>query len=129
VNDTFYPFALFVVLKRDEGHDDGHGPERLAGLFIGGDGFATYDALYCQGDGTPAPYLAALQDHGFGGNYGKFGRDGLLEQIAKKCSVWPEWLLVADNTQAWAGYERIPSCPEQGGMHGHERHLYRLSDK
>ena len=39
------PYALFVVLKRDDDHDESHGPERLAIVFIGGDGYATYDAL------------------------------------------------------------------------------------
>ena len=62
------PFGLLVVLRRDAEHDDAHGPERFAVLFIGGDGHATYDALLCQNDGTPAPYMVVVQDHGFGGN-------------------------------------------------------------
>ncbi|MYB34117.1 MAG: hypothetical protein F4X92_03110 [Gammaproteobacteria bacterium] len=125
VGDNFIPYALFVVLKRDENFDDAHGPERLAGLFVGGDGIATYDALYCQADGTPSPYLVVLQEHGFGGNYDSFGQGGLLEQIASKCNVWPKWLLVADNTDIWDGYEKTLSLGERGGQHNHERNLYR----
>ncbi len=121
MGDDFSPYALFVVLQRDEGLDDSHGPERLAGLFIGGDGFATYDALYCQNDGTQAPYLVVLHNSGFHENLP--GRDGLLEQIAVRCKVFPEWLLVSTwNTEAWNNYQQAESLPE---LHG--RYLFKMS--
>ena len=68
VDAKFVPFALYVVLERNKEYDKHHGPERIAGLFIGGDGFATFDALYCQKHEVAAPYLILIQDHGFGGN-------------------------------------------------------------
>ena len=121
------PFALFVVFARDADHDPDHGPERLAMLFIGGDGHATYDALYGQNDGTPPPFLVVIQDHGMGGNYARFGAGGLLECIAHKCDVKPQWLLVGergDKFEPWSGY-RDSGCPgEPGGMHGIPRRLY-----
>ena len=64
------PFSLFVVLRRRETFDATHGPARVALLFVGGDSYATFDALYCQNDGTPAPFFVLIQDHGFGGNLG-----------------------------------------------------------
>lgn len=118
------PFVLFVVLVRDGKYDDSHGPERLSMLFVGGDGHAMYDVLYCQGDGTPPPYLMLIQDHEFGGNYDRFGRGGLLERIACCCGAHPKWLLVADNTNPWAGYRNIGAESEAGGMHGHPRRLF-----
>ena len=125
--DSFVePFAWFVVLDRQDG-DEGHGPRRLAILFIGGDGFASYDALYCQNDGTPPPFLAAIQDHGFGGNFSSFGRGGLLESIAQSCDVWPDLLLVGDNSRPWAGYTDWGATPEPGGSAAQPRRLFRRS--
>ena len=123
---TAEPFAWFTVLRRKdgEGYGDAHGPERLAGLFVGGDGFATYDALYCQGDGTPAPFLVVIQDHGFGGNWSRFGRGGMLERTARTCSALPEHLLVAENSRPWRGYRAADAGSESGGQHGHPRRLF-----
>ena len=118
------PFGWFVVLERQSG-DENHGPRRLAILFIGGDGIAGYDALYCQGDGTPPPFLAVIQDCGFGGNYDRFGRDGLLDRIARKSRVRPKFLLVADHSTPWRGYADTGAHAEPGGMHGHPRRLFR----
>lgn len=118
------PFGLFVVLKRTNGGWD-HGPRRLAILFIGGDGFACYDALYCQRDGTPPPCLAVVQDHGTGGNWDRFGGGGLLERIARRCDVWPEYLLVGEPSKPWTDYRDTGARPEPGGQHAIPRYLFR----
>ena len=121
------PFGLYVVFRRDEDHDAAHGPERFAMLFIGGDGHATYDALYCQPDGTPSPFLVVVQDHAWGGDYDRFGAGGLLENIACRSSVYPKYLLVGergDRYEPWAGYRDTGATPEPGGTHGIPRRLY-----
>ena len=114
------PYAMFVVLKRDDDHDDSHGPMRLAILFIGGDGYATYDALYCQADGTPP-------DHG-GGNPDQFAAGGLLENIALRSGVFPKCLLVGKGKmgpfEPWSGYRDSGAASEPGAMHGHPRRLF-----
>ena len=47
----FYGFV--AVFERDAAYDEKHGAERFAVLFLGEDGIASYDALFCQGtDGT-----------------------------------------------------------------------------
>ena len=96
----------------------------VPGLFIGGDGHATYDALYCQGDGTAAPFLVVIQDHGFGGDYDKFRRGGILERIARQCGQLPQWLLVGENTEPWEDYEDCGADAEVGGMQAMPRRLY-----
>ena len=118
------PFAWFVVLQRDEGYDDTHGPERIAGLFIGADGHATYDALYCQDDGTPEPFMIVVQDYPFGGDFDRFGRNGILEKIARECGQLPQWLLVGGDTEPWTDYEECGADAEVGGMHATPRRLY-----
>jgi hypothetical protein len=120
----FMPYGLFVVLQRDDDKDDSHGPERLAILFLGADGHATYDALFCQAGGN-APLAVLIQDHGFGGDYSSFGRGGIMERIATSTARLPRFLLVAEGTDPWVGYSRIPGvAPDCGGMYATPRYLY-----
>lgn len=119
------PFGRFVIFDRQSGGDR-HGPQRLAILFIGDDGIASYDALYCRGDGTPSPFLVVVQDHGFGGNYDSFGKDGLLESIVRKRRIRPEYLLVGGETRPWSGYADTGAGAEPGGCHSHLRRLFRF---
>lgn len=122
------PFGFLEILQRTPEYDENFGPRRLAILFLGADGVATYDALFCQQVQQPALFGVLLQDHGFGGNYNHFGQGGLMERIASRCDAMPEWLLVARNTKAWNGFEQIHGLiAEPGGMHGHPRYLYKKS--
>lgn len=119
------PYGFLEVMERDAGLDDSHGAQRLSILFLGADGHATYDALFCQAGQRP-PYAIALHDHGFGGNYDRFGADGLLERIAMRSRTFPEFLLVASGTKPWDGYQLVPEVKgSRGGMHGKLHHLYR----
>ncbi|MFI0846036.1 hypothetical protein [Mesorhizobium sp. IMUNJ 23232] len=119
------PFGFVEILERDRALDDKHGPTRLAIIFLGADGIAAYDTLFCQGDGTPAPFALIVQDHGSGGGYARFDDQSLLFRVAERCNSWPEYLLVAKNSKAWRGYDRVEADGEPGGMHGHVRQLYR----
>lgn len=118
------PYAWLVVLCRAPDYDDDHGPRRLAVLFVGGDGVATFDALYCQADGTLPPYLVVTQDHGSGGNYDRFGANGLLEAIADATARRPRYLLVGDNTCPWNGFTDTGATPEPGGARRQPRRLF-----
>jgi hypothetical protein len=120
------PYGFLEVLERDQGLTDEHGANRLAILFLGADGHATYDALFCQANGTPSPFAVFIQDHGFGGNYSPFGHGGLMEEIAITTQVWPHWLVVAENSSAWEQYEPMPDVDaDRGGMQGNRRRLYQ----
>lgn len=120
------PYAFLERLERDAGLDDSHGAPALSILFLGADGHATYDALFCQDGQQRAPYAVVLQDHGFGGNYDRFGAGGLMEGIAITTGVFPEYLLVAENTSPWDGYVRVPGMDgSRGGGNGRLRHLYQ----
>lgn len=124
-NEHILPFGFLEVLEREPDFGDDHGPSRLAVVFLGADGVATYDALFCQDPSLCAPFGVLLQDHGFSGNYTRFGRGGLLEDLARRCTVLPEYLLVAENTKPWQGYEKLDVEHDRGGMHRHPRWLYR----
>jgi len=123
------PFGFLEVLERDAGLDDNHGARRLAIVFLGADGIASYDALFCLEHSGAPPFAVLLQDHGMGGNYNLFGRDGLLCDIASRCNVLPEFLLVADNTDPWIGFSQIEGIkPDMGGMHAHKRYLLKREE-
>ena len=118
--------GFLQVLDRDADLDDQHGPSRLAILFLFADGITAYDALFCQDRDRRAPFAVLLQDHGFGGNYDRFGQGGLLDRIAGRASVYPEYLLIAKYTDAWEGCSLIPDVPgEMGGMTPTLRRLWR----
>lgn len=86
---------------------------------------AAYDSLFCQVKAT-APYAVVLQDHGWGGNWTKFGKGGDLETLASSTVRLPQFLLVAANTDAWNGYSAIDGVTiGGGGMHGSQRQLWR----
>ena len=119
-------FANLVIFERTDDYDDAHGPLRFAVIFIGGDGIATYDAIFCN-ENAPAPFCIILQDHGLSGNWNHFGRGGLMERAAEKAGVYPKYLLSAtrDNTEVWEGYARIPGVrPVLGGMEHSRRELF-----
>lgn len=119
-------WGFLEVLERCSDLDEEHGPVRLAILFLGADGIATYDALFCQRKSTFPPFAVLLQDHGSGGNYMSFGAGGLLERLIQQAAVFPRWLLVAQNTRAWDGYESVQGLEgHRGGMHNTQRFLYQ----
>ncbi len=122
---TVQPYCRMVVFERNPELNDEHGAERFSVLFLAGDGIATYDAVFGNGN-APAPWAVVLQDHGFGGNYNKFGRDGFLSAIVERSGVEPEFLLVAEHTDVWNGYAVMDGLSgEKGGMHNMHRRLYR----
>lgn len=125
LRSSFGPYGFIAIVEREPSHSARSGVKRFAFMYLSTDGIATYDALFCQGDGTPPPFAVLLQDHGFGGNYNLFGHGGLMEEVALSQDALPQFLLVGDNTLAWDGYARIEGLiPEPGGMHKHERSLY-----
>lgn len=126
--DPERPYCFTEILERDDNRDDYWGSERFAITFLCADGIASYLQLFC-GEYKIAPWLVLLQDHGFGCNYDKFGKGGILDEIIEKTGVKSQYVLCADNTHIWDGYTKIEDIPPvSGGMHRHFRFLYRLSD-
>jgi len=122
-------FGFLEVLEREAELDDSHGPHRLAILFLGADGVATYDALFCQEEQN-APFAILLQDHGWGGNYTRFGQDGVMSEIASRTNRKPQLLLIGSGTEAWHGFERVdPLEPTFGGWAGFPRLLYQAIEE
>ena len=80
--DDWKPFAKWIIYERDENHGEDHGPKRFSLLYIGGEGVATYQALYWSNNAT-AKALAIIQPGtGFGLNWTDFtDRNGSLAWV------------------------------------------------
>lgn len=116
------PEVALVILRREQGLDDRHGPERLLFVHIHAEAVTAYWKLW--GRHGNAPYAVLLQDHGDGGNWCKFGGlDSPLYQAAR--SKLPRWLMVAEGTDAWPGYNSV-SAARPGGMHSAARRLWKI---
>lgn len=119
------PYCFMNIYERDADYDDSHGGLRFAVIFLCADGHATYDAIFANYFHEKAPFVVVLQDHGFGGNYSRFGNGGLMHKVAKTANVFPEYLLVADDTDCWEHYHKVSTKSVVGGMHHNSRHLYQ----
>lgn len=118
------PYALLAVLDRLDGFDEDHGPATLAVLFLAGDGHASFDALFCQKDSLRAPFAMLLEDHGFGGDYSRWGAGGITNEIAVNRGVLADLLLVGRTTKVWGGYEFVSGVEaDPGGMWRKPRRL------
>lgn len=114
------PYALLLILERKSGYGDDYGPGRIAILYLGADGIATYSAMFA---GRKAPHLFGflLQDHGWGGNYDRFGKGGLLEKIIERSKVSPDFVL-AGNDEVYDEYEKVFGLEYSGSRN---RELFR----
>jgi hypothetical protein len=80
--DTWKPFINWTVYERDENRGDEHGPKRFSLLYLGGEGVATYQALYWS-NRTFAKALAIIQPGtSFGLNWTDFrDKNGALAWV------------------------------------------------
>ena len=113
--------ALWTVLARDQGRSDEHGPDRLAFLHIQAEAVWACRNIWANLDHKP--FGVVLQDHGFGGNWARFGgADAPLFRMAQE-TVLPELLLVARNTKQWPNYEPVSEWTDR--VDGNRNRLFR----
>lgn len=93
-------------------------------LYLATEAVGTYARLLAsQADNVPD--FVVLQDHGFGGNWTHFGGENELWQAAAERLAFPRFLLVAENTRPWPGYEQVTGYePTPGQMHSFGRALF-----
>ena len=65
-----------------------------------------------------------LQDHGWGGNYNRFGRDGFLEKIMVASKAYPHFILTVYDSP-YDGYAKV-EWAEPAGSRG--RSLFYRKD-
>lgn len=125
--DTVKHYVKFLVLERDADLDDTFGAERFALLFIGGDAFPVFNALYANRNANLFAML--IDDYGFGAQYAYYERGELLHRIARKRKVFPELMLTERcvGDRMWNGYEPVGEAENgEGERLGRvPRELYR----
>lgn len=78
------PFAIWALYRRQPKYDDDHGPTGFSLLYIGGDGVATYHALFFASQITPAVICLIQPGTGWGGNWTDFNApDGILARFVQ----------------------------------------------
>ena len=120
-------YCFMEIFERNADKDETWGAERLAIVFLFADGIDTYYQLFVN-QYKKAPWLFLLQDHGTGGNYSRFGKDGILNIIIKRSAIMPEYVICADwNSYIWDGYKKLGYLgTTTGGMQRWPRYLYHL---
>lgn len=111
-------YARLVVLERDPSQSDG--ADRLAILFLGADGHATFEAIFANGN-APDLFGFLLQEHGWGGNYDRWGRDGLCDKIMQRAQVFPKVVFSEREDWLYDGYQMINGLTPSGSRN---RDLY-----
>lgn len=103
------PFCRWVVYERDSELDDTHGSKRFSLLFIGGEGVATYQALYYTNRTTAKAIGIIRPGSGFGLNWTRFEDEGapLHQVLIQNHYGAPELILLSARNLAWPGYELI----------------------
>ena len=126
VEDNVKPFCIMEIYERNEDKADSWGAKRLALTYLFADGISTYYQLFVL-QYKKAPWLFLLQDHGLGGNYDRFGKDGILHDIIHRYHILPHFVLRdVRSTYMWDGYYPVEGVKMViGGMHKNPRVLYK----
>lgn len=76
------PFMRWVIYERDLDHPETHGPPRFSLLYLGGEGVASYQALYWSNRQVPKAVGIVQPGTGFGLNWTDFqAKNGYLAWV------------------------------------------------
>lgn len=99
------------------------GRNTLGLLQVFGEAHWVYEHIFVKRN--KAAFGILLHDHGLGGGWARFGGPSRLYELAK--ANLPEWLVVAETTSVWWGYDRSNRYRvEVGGQHRTERFLWHI---
>jgi hypothetical protein len=103
------PFAYWAVYERKPEFDKNHGRKRFSLLYIGGEGVATYQALYWANKKSAKALAIIKPGHGFGGNWANFERqDGPLGWVVlNNKSGQPDIIFYLGDNLDWEGFKLI----------------------
>ena len=103
------PFAHWAVYERKPEYSDRHGPVRFSLLFVGGEGVATYQALYWSNRTTPKAVAIVRPGTGFGLNWTNFldGTKALGHVVTQNPHGTPNLIITCSRQLLnWPNYPR-----------------------
>jgi hypothetical protein len=119
------PFAHWIVYDRLEEFTDDHGAKRFSLIYIGGEGVATYQALYWSNKKCPKILAIIQPGHGFGFNWANFGDpDGPLAWVVYNNRYGrPDTILYGGSGSGyevlnWKGYRLMDTITSYYGQSG-----------
>lgn len=111
------PFAKWVVYERSDEMGDDFGPKRFSLIYIGGEGIATYQAIYWSNNACPKVLAIIQPGHAFGLNWTDFtAPNGHLNWIVANNpnKLMPKQIyfggIGSDDRYEdldWSGYEKV----------------------
>lgn len=111
------PFAKWVVYERTPEMGPDFGPKRFSLIYIGGEGIATYQAIYWSNNACPKALAIIQPGHAFGLNWTNFTEpNGHLNWIVSNNpnKQWPKQIYFGGigsddryDDLNWQGYEKV----------------------
>ena len=99
-------FAEWAIYERVDWIEESHGPKRFSLLYIGGEGAATFQALYYSNQCAPSA-IVLIKSDGFTGNWTSF-RDPyriLAQSVMRNPAGQPEYLFIDSMSEpCWPWY-------------------------
>lgn len=88
-------FCEWVIMERDGGYPDHHGPARFSLLFLCAEGVTAFQALYVDNEVAPSTVGIIQPGTGFGGNWTDFADPNapLANIVLGNSAGWPDFLL------------------------------------
>ena len=122
IEKDFSPYALWTVYERLPEFDEVHGPERFSLLFVGGEGAATFQALYYSNQCAPSA-IVLIKCDAFTGNWTQFFDPTRVfaRSVIQNPHGTPKYLFFCDHsrTPPWPGYSTsqhtVMSTPNYDG--------------
>lgn len=104
------PFAHWALYERKAEYSEMHGPMRFSLLFVGGEGVATYQALYWSNQTTAKAVAIIRPGTGFGFNWTNFldGEKALGYVITQNPYGQPDFIITdSRHLLHWKKYSRL----------------------
>ncbi|WP_295393233.1 hypothetical protein [uncultured Thiodictyon sp.] len=89
------PFGVWAILQRNKEYGPEHGPERFSLIYLGGDGVASFQALYHGNQVAPAVVAIIQPGHSFGCNWTNFTDENLIfaRSVLENPAGAPDYLI------------------------------------